>query len=445
MSAVSGGSLGAAGGHCRLTLPFEVRQSDTQSFMRELLKARLSPFRHRDFRDFFLAQSLSLIGTWSHDLARSWIIVEATGSSGALGNLNMAIAVPCLFLILQGGVFVDRTDVRKLIRWTKSLMAIACLALAILSEFSTLQVWHLMVFALIEGVIVSFDAPAFQAITVRLVPRQDFQQAIALNSTNYHTSRMLGPVVAAWLLAWHGPSVVFLFDALTYLLVAIVMTRVTPRAMPKVMSAAEAAGHGLREGLQYIFNNKIIRYRMMQLMLTICCIYPLMWAVFRVYVQQKFNLEAAQFGAVLTFPALGSMAGALSFAIFKPRTPIRAMFIGVPVASAMMILLPLLNDLHSTVMAMSLAGFGLYLSFASLTVSMQLEVRDEFRGRMSSMIGMGFQAIGPLMSFPWGHLADRIGPPLAIWIATGIFSVGSSVLAWINWKNARPAKVDTSH
>src|SRR3954452_1235698 len=125
--------------------------------MRELLRARLSPFRHRDFRGFFIAQSLSLMGTWSHDLARSWIIVEATGSSGALGNLNTAIAIPCLFLILHGGVLVDRTDLRKLMQWTKCLMGGACLILAALAEFSSLQVWHLMVFAVIEGVIISVD------------------------------------------------------------------------------------------------------------------------------------------------------------------------------------------------------------------------------------------------------------------------------------------------
>ena len=59
--------------------------------MRDLLLTRLSPFRHRDFRNFFIAQTLSMIGSWSHDLARSWIIVEATASSGALGNLNVAI------------------------------------------------------------------------------------------------------------------------------------------------------------------------------------------------------------------------------------------------------------------------------------------------------------------------------------------------------------------
>src|SRR3954466_13830436 len=104
--------------------------------MRELIKARLAPFRHRDFRNFFIAQTLSLVGTWSHDLARSWIIVAATGSSGSLGNLNIAMAIPCLFLILYGGVMVDRTDVRRLMRITKSVMGVACLGLAALAEFS---------------------------------------------------------------------------------------------------------------------------------------------------------------------------------------------------------------------------------------------------------------------------------------------------------------------
>lgn len=399
--------------------------------MRELLKARLSPFRNRDFRNFFLAQTLSLIGTWSHDLARSWIIVAATGSSGALGNLNMAIAVPCLFLILHGGVLVDRTDVRKLMQWTKSLMGVACLILATLAEFSHLQVWQLMVFAVIEGVIISFDSPAFQALTVRLVPREDFQQAIAVNSTNYHTSRMLGPVVAAWLLAFHGPSLVFLFDGLTYFVVALVLINVNLRNVQRVVPIGLSRGR-LREGLVYMAKNASIRYRLVQLMLTLCCVYPMMAVVFRVYVQQKFNLDARQFGAVFSFPALGSMAGALSFAALKPREPLRAMYFGVPLVFAMLMVLPWIPDLPLTVAAMSLTGFGLYLSFASLTISMQLEVQEEYRGRLSSVIGMGFSAIGPLMCFPWGHLADSLGPPWTIVSAGLIFTIGSVILALAN-------------
>lgn len=396
--------------------------------MRELLRARLSPFRNRDFRLFFLAQTLSLVGSWSHDLARSWIIVAATGSSGALGNLNLAIAVPCLFLILQAGVLVDRTDVRRLMRWTKTLLGIMAILLGFLTEFSHIEVWHLLVYGVIEGVIIAFDSPAFQALIVRIVPREDFQQAIALNSTNFHTSRMLGPILAAWLMTMHGPSLVFFFDGVTYLLVAFVISRVSLAPITPAKKAAVRMSTGLREGLEYIFNNRSLRHRVTLLLLTLSTVFPLMIVVFRVYVQQKFSLNAHEFGEVFTFPALGSMAGALAFTVVKPKAPIRSLWFGIPLVVIMLVLMPFIPDLATTVAAMSLTGFGLYLTFAALTVSMHLEVDNAYRGRMGSVIGLGFSSIGPLMSFPWGHLADAIGPPNTIWLCAGLFAIGSSIL-----------------
>jgi MFS family permease len=397
--------------------------------MRDLLRARLSPFRHSDFSLFFLAQTLSLIGQWSHDLARAWIIIAATGSSGELGNLNLAIAIPCLLLILRGGVLVDRTDVRRLIIWTKSLMGLGCLVLASLTAFSKIEIWHLLVFGLFEGVIVAFDSPAFQALTVRLVPREDFQQAIALNSTNFHASRMLGPLVAAWLMAVSGPGLVFLFDGITYFGVALVLTQVTLLKLPPPHKMVVAGRQGLRDGLKYIWGHPNLRYRVLQLMLTITCVYPLMVAVFRVYVQNKFHLDQKAFGTVFSFPAMGSMTGALAFAIIKPTNPMRALWLGVPLAAIMLLVLPSLEALPFTVAAMTLTGFALYLTFASLTVSMQLDVDEAYRGRLSAVIGMGFSAIGPLMCFPWGHLADLVGAPFTIYLCAALFTVGSAGLA----------------
>ena len=399
--------------------------------MGDLLRARLAPFRNPHFRNFFLAQSLSLVGAWSHDLARSWLIIEATGSSGALGNLNMAIAVPCLFLILQGGVLVDRADVRRLILWTKSLLGISALILAALSEYSTLHVWHFMVFAVIEGVIVSFDSPAFQALTVRLVPRGDFQQAIALNSTNFHASRMLGPIVAAWLMSFYGPSLVFLFDGITYFIVAFVLWRVRMNPLPSVNAATVIGASALKDGLLYIYRHENLRYRVAQLMLTICCVFPLMVTVFRVFMRERFNLDAAQFGTLFGTAALGSMCGALTFAVIKPVHPIRALYLGVPLVFTTLLVVPWLHTVALATTALVLTGFGLYLTFASLTVSMQLDVEESYRGRLSSVIGLGFSSLGPLMCFPWGHLADYIGAPPTIVVSALIFGGGSAYLAFM--------------
>ena len=404
--------------------------------MSEILRARLAPFRHRHFRNFFLAQTLSLVGSWSHDLARSWIILSATGSSGALGNINLAIALPCLFLILQGGVLVDRTDVRKLIIRTKALLGLSALVLTALTEFGHVEVWHLIVFGLIEGVIISYDSPAFQALTVRMVPRADFQQAIALNSTNFHASRTLGPVIAAWLMSFYGPSLVFLFDAITYFLVVVVLTRVEILPRTAIMQMSDKS-KGLRDGLRYLARHPVLRYRILQLMLTISCVFPMMAAVFRAYAQAKYNLNAQEFGQVFSFPALGSMCGALSFAVIKPRSPIRALMLGVPLVFCVLVAMPWMPSLAMTVAAMSLTGFGLYLTFASLTVSMHLDVAEEYRGRLGSVIGLGFSAIGPLMCFPWGHFADWAGAPTAILTAAGLFGVGSLLLVWYGTGNER--------
>jgi MFS family permease len=393
------------------------------------LESRIAPFRHRHFRNFFFVQTLSLVGSFSHDLARSWIIVETLGKAGALGNLQMAIAIPCLFFILQGGVLVDHADVRKVMMWTKSLLGIACVILALLTEFSTLQYWHLLVFGIVEGLIVSFDSPAFQALTVRLVPREEFQQAIAINSTNFHASRMLGPIVAAFLMSFHGPSLVFLFDGLTYLLVVIVLSGVQLRKMPARPNQAKGL-KPLIEGLKYIFSTATIRYRLLQLMLTIGIVFPLMISVFRVYMQQKFQLSAAQYGWVFAFPALGSMTGALTFAITKPKMPLKALLVGVPALTVCLLILPIINYLSIATIMMSAAGFFMYLNLAALTVSLQLEVDENYRGRMSSVIGMGFAAIGPLMSSPWGHLADVYGAPKIVTIAALLFGCLSFLLGY---------------
>ncbi len=283
---------------------------------------------------------------------------------------------------------VDRSDVRKLIMRTKSLLGVSALVLAALTEYGHVEVWHLLIFGLIEGVIVAYDSPAFQALTVRMVPREDFQQAIALNSTNFHASRTLGPFIAAWLMAWHGPSLVFLFDAVTYFLVAVVLTRIEIMPRTEIMDLPNKR-KSLRDGLQYIANHPHLRFRVLQLMLTIACVFPMMAAVFRAYVQQKFNLNAQEFGAVSPSRPW-DRCRALTFAVIKPKEPIRALYLGVPLVFVLLLALPSVPGLVPTVAAMSLTGFGLYLTFASLTVSMHLDVDEQYRGRLGSVIGLDF-------------------------------------------------------
>ncbi len=398
--------------------------------MRQFLSTRLRPFQHVAFRRFFLVQTISLVGTWAHDLARAWIVINLMGQAGALGSLLLATALPGLLLSLQGGVFADRFDVRRIMMATKTLLALLSLTLAFVSEFAHIQMWHLLVFGIIEGGIVAFDNPTFQALTVRMVPREDFQQAIALNSTNFHAGRMLGPIIAGGLMSLHGPSLVFLFDAISYVGLIFVLSSISLRDSQRPQAAARDPGASLlTEGLHYAWSERDIRLILAQLLLTICVVMPVMMVIFRAYLAAKFNLGSGEFGFLFMFPALGSMAGALSFTVFQPKQPLKALLWGVPLAVIGLIAVPQSPTATIAALLMSVTGFASYLSLASLTVSIHLAVAEEFRGRLSSIVGMGFSSVGPLMCFPIGLYADCVGHPLAIVSLAAVFAFGSVIIA----------------
>ena len=406
--------------------------------MHPFLYSRLAPFRHASFRRYFLVQTLSMIGTWSHDLARAWIVVEMMGKAAALGLLMLSVAVPTFVLILQGGVLVDKIEVRKLMMLTRAILAVSALTLAALTEYGNIQLWHLLIFGFLEGTVMAYDSPAEQAMRVRLTPKEDFQQALTLTSSNFHLARMMGPLVAGLLMASHGPSVVFLVDGLSYLGVLMVLSHlklqpVTRKKPPKGQSNISA----LVEGFHYLLKTANLRYPMFQLLLTIVLIFPQIIVIFRTYVREKFGLTSGEFGYVFSLPALGALFGALTFAFWKPKKPIHTLRLSIPCLVVGYTLIPIMPTMQATALTMAVTGFFSYLTFASLTITMHLKVEEEFRGRIGSLIGLGFLAIGPIISFPVGAMADRVGFAHSVWGLTWTFALLSALLAFLHWRTGK--------
>lgn len=368
-----------------------------------------------------------MIGTMAHEITRSWIIIEMLGKATALGSLQLAIAIPSILLILHAGVIVDRSNVRVIMMVTKGVLAVAALVMTVIVGTGHIQFWHLLIFGLIEGCVTAFDSPAFQALTVRLVPRGDFQQALALNSLNFHGARMLGPLVAGVLMSWVGPASVFLFDGLTYLVLIAILSRLS-LAEAQFAPFKEPPLSALWDGLSYMARAPLIRYRILQLMVAIMFIYPILSVVMRTYLQRKFQMSAAEFGYVFTVPAIGAMLGALTFAVMKPNQPLRALMIGIPGAIMSLLIQPLMGSVQSSALLLGLSGYLTYLSFAALSVSLQLEVDEQYRGRLGSVIGLSFMGIGPMMGFPIGVMADHLGEEVALVICCGICVLLSTLL-----------------
>lgn len=386
------------------------------------VESRLSPFKNLNFTLFFIVRTVSLVGRWSHDLARAWLILELTGTSSWQGAVMLAAAVPITFLILKGGALVDRADAKKIMLVTQALMGVLVLTLAAFCEWGEIKVWHLMVFAAIEGIIISYDSPTFQAVVVRIVDRKDFQQAMAINSMNFHMGRMLGPVLAGALLTFWGPSLVFLVDGLGFFAVCIVIKflKIRPHEVkePKPQKLSD---------LSYFFKNPKMRYQLGQLTLAMVTIFPLFVVVLRTFAAKKFDLEAAEFGKLFMFPAMGSVLGSLMFAMWKPKDALSAVKLGIPLIFVFYFLVLEMQTQFATALVMCAMGFSGYLMFAALTVGVQLDVDESFRGRVSALIGLAFGSLGPIATFPIGFVADKFGEDITIRIFATTFFIVSCI------------------
>lgn len=403
--------------------------------MWEFLKSRLSPFRHRGFRYFFFAQNISLIGTWSSELARSWLVLDISGTASALGTVLLAASLPALFLSLHGGVIADRIDVRRFIILTKSILAASALTFFFITEFSQVTMGVILCFALIEGIVNSYDGPTYTAMFARMVPRDDFQQALAIQSTNFHISRMVGPMVAGILMAWKGPSWVFLFDFFSYLWVIYVFSKLELRPVAKrtdVDTSLETKSrvYKLFEGIIYFFKDPRMRYLQFQFLLMLGIIMPVLTVVFRTYMKQKFQLDASEFGFLFACPAIGSITGAILFILMRKERPIVNLKWALPGVLVALFVIHYAPTPHVAGALLAFCGFFSYVNVASVTQTMQLAVPDHFRGRLGSLIGLGFVAIGPLMSFPLGVYADHMGFEAAILHPTVLYAVLTGLVYW---------------
>src|SRR5271157_4645422 len=202
-----------------------------------------------------------MMGTWMQTVAQGYVVYQLTNSEFALGAVTFAGSLPTLFLMVFGGVLADRIPKRRLLLMTQTtMMLLAFILTGLAIKPGVLQVWHVVVLAILLGVANSFDAPARQAMAVEMVEdRRYLMNAIALNSTIFNMARVVGPAVGGAVLAAVGAAWCFGLNGLSFVAVLValllmqfpVATAISVRAAP-VMSQ-------MREGLDYVWHNVPVR------------------------------------------------------------------------------------------------------------------------------------------------------------------------------------------
>jgi ENTS family enterobactin (siderophore) exporter len=374
------------------------------------LRRALAALEHRDYRLFYVALLMAGIGGQVQTFANVLQIYELTGSALHLGLTGVARAVPIIVLSLMGGVIADRVDRLRFSMVAQAFTGSFSVALAGLTLAGLIDVWHIYLFTFLGSAVQALNTPARSALIPNLVPRNHLLNAIALHSTVWQSSNIVGPMIAGAAIAAFGFVPTYLLNGVAQLLTigALALIRVgRVEARPR-----QSPLRGLLEGLSFVQRRSII----LVLLATDCAEsafgrYQALLPIFAANV----GAGAGGLGLLTAAPGVGSLVGA---ALIMSLGDIR--YKGLVIVGAILaycgalVLLAVSPWLGLSVVATFLLGVFDSLQATPRGSVIQLMTPDELRGRVSSfqnMLTTGLPSLGQAQN---GVIASFIGAPLAL-------------------------------
>ncbi len=393
------------------------------------LKTIFRALRYRNYRLFFIGQTISLTGTWMQQVAIGWLAYRLTNSPFLLGIVGFVGQIPTFIFSPFAGVFADRHDRKKMLLITQTLAMIQALILAALILTGNIQVWHILVLSAALGVINSFDLPIRQAFTVEMVEdRQDLGNAIALNSSMVNAARLIGPSIAGVLIAVAGEGICFLLNGISY--VAVIISLLAMKvAGKKTRPANTNILLELKEGFSYAFNFSPIKSILLLLALVSLMGVPYQ-ILMPVFARDIFHGGAKTLGFLVAMAGLGALTGALYLAARKTVLGLdRIIAVTACLFGVGIIAFSLSRILWISMVVLLFSGFAMMVQMASSNTVLQTIVDEDKRGRVMSFYTMSFMGTAPFGSLLAGSLASKIGAPYTLLAGGLICIIGAFIFA----------------
>jgi len=391
-------------------------------------------FRYRDFTWFWLGSVVSNTGSWMQNTALALVVFGFRGSSLDLGIVNFASGIPILFLALPAGVLADRVDKRKLLIIGQAALLVQAAALGILAYHGQLSALHpvqglvwVSALGLLGGVMSALTFPAWQALLPDLVPRAGLMNAIALNSAQFQSSRLLGPLVTSvFVLAGAAMGHVFMVNSASFLFVIAALWAIRPRADPDpgggrgqaILSGPESAWSRLTAGVRYAREDRTVGALIVSTAFMTVFAMPYMMllpAVVHGALGSTGHVADVQVSWLMSASGLGAFVGAL-FVASMPTTVRRERLIPFSIVAMAVVLVAFSfsRTFWLTLPLSALAGAA-FLTTNSLTnTSIQAAVPGRLRGRVMGVYVMAFLGIMPVSAALFGPLGQAIGAASAV-------------------------------
>jgi MFS family permease len=399
------------------------QRAGTASHLLQAFKSLSTPgYRVLWFGMFFNVASMQI-----NIVARSWLAYDLSGSALVLGIVALARGLPQIIFSPLGGVVADRFSKRKVLVISQSILCILALINALLVQTNVIQVWHLVVIGIFQGIVFPFTMPTRQALIPQLVDKDTLPNALAMDSAGRNLNRVLAPSIAGLLIAW-DPTVAFYAIAILYFSSALTLLR-----LPSTASTADPNRNAMQQmvfGLRYMIGRRRLLILILMAFIAVILGMPFqqMLPVFQVAV---LNVGPEKLGFMYAAVGVGALAGSLTIA-YRSDDPRRQRYQLIAGVCFGVLLIPfaLSRNLGISLAALALIGLCSEIFMTINRMLVLLNTDSHLYGRVMGMYGMTFSLM-PIATLPMGAIVDAIGAPWTVAGAGFLLAVAVLTLSFI--------------
>jgi MFS family permease len=362
-------------------------------FLRRASDQTFLSLQVRNFRLYMIGQFISISGTWLQSFALGYLVI--VDLHGSAVDLAVTVALPFLPMLLLGpfgGAVVDRSNKRRILYMTQSAAGLLALTMGILVTTHDVSLTAIWTIGTLLGVINLFDNPARQSFVQEMVGKDLLPTAVSLNSAMINMGRIVGPAIGGALL-FVGIAACFYVNAVSFLALLTALVLMRSSEITPIRTVARAKGQ-IREGLRYVWANQELREVLVSVVLVGLLAFNFT-VTLPLLALGVLHGTRADYSFITCSMGLGGLVGGL-FVAHRSRPTrkllgVLALCFGILMAAVA--IAPTVLVACILIVPMGAASLA-FVSTANATL--QLNSKEEMRGRVMSLYAMGFLGTTPI-------------------------------------------------
>jgi MFS family permease len=395
----------------------------------------LAPLKEKEFRQYIGFRIIYIMSLRMVATVVGYKLFQLTQSSFAIGMVGLAEFVPVFSLALYAGHIIDKSDKRTLLLKGSIAYAFCVAGLVLISypgiedRLSTTALELLFYFVIfLTGLIRAFTGPTTHAIIAQLVPRNQLPYAANISSSSWLTAAILGHATAGFFIAWFGVNITFCIILGYVIISSFILSRVKPKPII-VPAIARGTWESVKEGLQYVFKNKILLGAISLDLFAV--LFGGATALIPEFAERILKVGPIGFGWLNAAIDIGSIITIITLTLFpmKRKQGYKLMF--AVAGFGLCIIVFGLSDIYwISFLALLIGGMLDGISVLVRGTILQLTTPDEMRGRVSSVNSMFINSSNELGMFESGVASRILGTAPSV-IFGGTMTLLVVVITWL--------------